>query len=275
MIATAVSPSIGVEVQGVSAADFTSRATASDTLELLARHGVVVFKQADISDADLVTFSRMLGDVVVAPIGGHLEFPEISPVSLDPGRSELARARRSTIFWHVDGVTDAIPQKATLLTAREVVDGEGDTEFANTYAAYEDLPDDRKAEFARYRVVHSMAAAQALTNPDATRKQKDAWDRLPAREHPLVWEHRDGRRSLLIGATAGQVVGMSPEEGRALLDSVLDWATRPQFVLRHRWQVGDLVMWDNTGLLHRALPYEPTSRRLMHRTTLVGDEAVA
>lgn len=120
-----------------------------------------------------------------------------------------------------------------------------------------------------------MAAAQALTHPDATRKQKDAWDRLPAREHPLVWEHRDGRRSLLIGATAGQVVGMSPEDGRALLDDVLEWATQPQFVLRHRWQVGDLVIWDNTGLLHRALPYEPTSRRLMHRTTLAGDESVA
>lgn len=141
MITTAALPSIGVEVQGVSDSGFTSRDTASQTLELLARHGVVVFRRADISDADLVVFSRMLGDVVVAPIGGHPEFPEISPVSLDLTRSELARARRSTIFWHVDGVTDDIPQKATLLTAREVVDGEGDTEFANTYAAYDALPE--------------------------------------------------------------------------------------------------------------------------------------
>lgn len=275
MITSMISPSIGVEIQGISENGFTDPGIASTTSELLARHGVVVFPRAHISDADLVTFSRMLGDVVVAPVGGHPEFPEISPVSLDPSRSELARARRSTIFWHVDGVTDDIPQKATLLTARAVSEGEGDTEFANTYAAYDALPESRKAELAQYRVVHSMAAAQLLTHPDATRKQKDAWNQLPAREHPLVWTHRDGRRSLLIGATAGQVVGMTPEAGRALLDDVLDWATQPQFVLRHRWQVGDLVMWDNTGLLHRALPYEPTSPRLMHRTTLVGEEAVA
>jgi alpha-ketoglutarate-dependent taurine dioxygenase len=275
MIAKTVTPSIGVEIQGISAADFVSRGTVSHTLELLARHGVVVFKQADISDADLVAFSRMLGDVVVAPMGGLSDYPEISPVTLDPSKSELAGLRRSTIFWHIDGVTDDIPQKATLLTAREVVDGEGDTEFANTYAAYEALSESKKSELAEYRVVHSFAAAQRLTHPDATEKQKDAWNSLPAREHPLVWKHRDGRHSLLIGATAGHVVGMSPEDGRALLDSVLDWATQPQFVLRHRWQMGDLVMWDNTGLLHRALPYEPTSRRLMHRTTLVGDEAVA
>lgn len=275
MIAAAVSPSIGVEVQGISAADFSSPDTASTTSELLARHGVVVFRQAHVSDADLVSFSRMLGEVVVAPIGGLPDHPEISPVTLDPSKSELAGLRRSTIFWHIDGVTDDIPQKATLLTAREVVDGEGDTEFANTCAAYDALPESKKSELARYRVVHSFAAAQRLTHPDATEKHKDAWNRLPAREHPLVWKHRDGRHSLLIGATAGHVVGMSPEDSRALLDSVLEWATQPQFVLRHRWQVGDLVIWDNTSLLHRALPYEPTSRRLMHRTTLVGDEAVA
>lgn len=71
-------------------------------------------------------------------------FPEISPVTLDPSRSELARVRRSTVFWHVDGVTDDIPQKATLLTARAVSEGEGDTEFANTYAAYDALPQSRK-----------------------------------------------------------------------------------------------------------------------------------
>ncbi|BBZ01973.1 hypothetical protein MCHIJ_14100 [Mycolicibacterium chitae] len=90
-----------------------------------------------------------------------------------------------------------------------------------------------------------------------------------------MWRRRDGRKSLLIGATAGQIVGMHPDRSRALLDGILAWATQPQFVLRHQWRVGDLVVWDNTGLLHRAIPYEPTSRRLMHRTTLVGEEAIA
>jgi alpha-ketoglutarate-dependent taurine dioxygenase len=97
---------------------------------------------------------------------------------------------------------------------------------------------------------------------------------VPSREHPLVWTRRDGRKSLFIGATAGEVVGRPAAEGRALLDRILAWATAPQFTLRHRWRVGDLVIWDNTGMLHRAHPYGETSRRLMHRTTIAGTEAV-
>ncbi len=242
---------------------------------MLARHGVVVYRNADISDPDLVTFSRMLGTVVVAPTGGLPDYPEISPITLDPAKSMLAGYRKSTFFWHIDGLTDEVPQKATLLIAREIADQGGDTEFANTYAAFNALPRAEQARLARLRVVHSFAASQLLMHPHPTPKQKAAWDRVPSREHPLVWTHADGRRSLLIGATAGAVVGMSLREGRRLLDDLVAWATQPQFVLRHRWRAGDLVIWDNTGMLHRALPYEPTSRRLMHRTTLAGEEAVA
>jgi alpha-ketoglutarate-dependent taurine dioxygenase len=266
---------IGIEVGGYSSGDFLTPSAAEKCRELLQRYGVVVYRKAHISDPDLVAFSRSLGEVVVAEVGGHPDYPEISPVSMDPAKSKLAALRRSTIFWHTDGLTDEIPQKATLLTAREVADEGGDTEFANTYAAYEALPDERKAELARYRVVHSVAASQLLLNPDPDPELRAKWDRAPSREHPLVWQHRDGRRSLLIGATAGAIVGLSAEEGRGLLDEILAWATQPRFVLRHRWRVGDLVVWDNTGMLHRAIPYEPTSRRLMHRTTLVGDEAIA
>ena len=272
---TELSPAIGVEVAGATTVDFRTREAADRCRGLLARHGVVVYRQAHISDADLVGFSRMLGEVVVAQVGGHPDYPEISPVTLDPTKSKLAGLRKSTIFWHTDGLTDQVPQKATLLAARETADDGGDTEFANTYAAYAALPEDRQAELARLRVVHSVAASQLLLEPDPTPRERAAWDRAPAREHPLVWQRRDGRRSLLIGATAGEVVGMSAEAGRALLDELLAWSTQPQFVLRHRWQVGDLVVWDNTGMLHRAIPYEPTSRRLLHRTTLVGEEVVA
>ena len=243
--------------------------------EVLAQHGVIVYRQAHISDADLVSFSRLLGDVVVASSGAHPDYPEISPVSMDPAKSALAGLRRSTIFWHADGLMDKVPQKATLLTAREVADDGGDTEFANTYAAFDALPADKKAEYEKLRVVHSVAASQVLLNPDPTPEQRGKWDLAPSREHPLVWQHRDGRKSLLIGATAGDIVGMDHEQGRAVLDDILEWSTQPQFVLHHQWTVGDLVVWDNTGMLHRAIPYEPTSRRLMHRTTLVGEEAIA
>ncbi|MCV7431618.1 TauD/TfdA dioxygenase family protein [Mycolicibacterium bacteremicum] len=275
IITTPISTAIGVEVAGYTSDDFLAPDAARDCQALLDRYGVVVYREAHITDADLVTFSRALGEVVVAGAGGHPDHPEISPVTLDPTKSALAGLRRSTIFWHTDGLTDLIPQKATLLTAREVADEGGDTEFASTYAAFEAMPADKRTELEGYRVVHSVAASQLLLNPAPTPEQQAKWDAAPSREHPLVWPRRDGRKSLLIGATAGQIVGMDAQHSRELLDEILDWATQPQFVLRHQWRVGDLVVWDNTGMLHRAIPYEPTSRRLMHRTTLVGEEAIA
>jgi alpha-ketoglutarate-dependent taurine dioxygenase len=272
---TPISESIGVEVAGYTSSDFLAPEGARDCQQLLDRYGVVVYREAHITDADLVTFSRRLGNVVIAGTGGHPDFPEISPVSLDPAKSALAGLRRSTIFWHTDGLTDRVPQKATLLTAREVADEGGDTEFANTYAAFTALSAERRGELEGYRVVHSVAASQLLLEPDPTPDQQAKWDRAPSREHPLVWKRRDGRKSMLIGATAGQIVGMSDQESRTVLDEILAWTTQPRFVLHHSWRVGDLVVWDNTGMLHRAIPYEPTSRRLMHRTTLVGEEAIA
>jgi alpha-ketoglutarate-dependent taurine dioxygenase len=94
-------------------------------------------------------------------------------------------------------------------------------------------------------------------------------------ELPLVWKHASGRKSLVIGATAYQVVGESFKAGAELLVKLREWATQPQFVYRHEWKVGDTVIWDNTGTMHRATPYDPACGRMLHRTKLEGDEAFA
>jgi alpha-ketoglutarate-dependent taurine dioxygenase len=99
--------------------------------------------------------------------------------------------------------------------------------------------------------------------------------RIGDRELPLVWKHRSGRKSLVIGATARHVVDMDFKKSAELLVQLRDWATKPQFVYRHRWSVGDLVIWDNTGTMHRATPYDPKSGRMLHRTKLEGEEAFA
>jgi alpha-ketoglutarate-dependent taurine dioxygenase len=273
--ATKITPEIGFEFSGLSGPELVDPDRAAECQAAVEEHGVVIYRRADIEDADLVAFTKMLGTVVVPKMGGVEGTPEVAAISLDPEQSELARYQRSTIFWHIDGAMDSVPQKGTLLTALVVADEGGDTEFANTYAAYEALPDDEKAAIADVRVVHSLAATQLLMYPDPSEKLRAAWDEVPSKEHPLVWTRKNGRKSLLLGSTAERVVGRSDDEGRALLDRLLDWATQPRFVLRHHWSPGDLVIWDNTGLLHRAIPYEVTSRRLMHRTTLVGEEAVA
>jgi alpha-ketoglutarate-dependent taurine dioxygenase len=268
--------SVGAEITGMSGHEFASCRAADECLAALGRYGVLVYRDADIDDDDLIAFSRMLGEVVVRPTGEH-ERPEIQTITLDPSKTNalLASYRQGNFLWHIDGATEAVPQKGTLLAAREVADEGGDTEFARTYAAYDALPEREKVEIAGLRVTHSFAAAQARANPDASEEERRSWDRVPSRVHPLVWTHRSGRKSLLLGATAAEVAGWPADKGSALLDRLLEWSTQPQFVLRHHWRRGDLVIWDNTGMLHRALPFEPTSRRLLHRTTLVGEEAVA
>lgn len=269
-------PSFGVEITGAQGSELTGRAAAAECQAALERYGVVIYRDLDISDEDLVALTRRLGRPVAARTGEH-RLAEIETITLDPAKTGavLATHRRGNFFWHFDGATGETPQRATLLTAREVDEAGGDTEFADSYLAYDALPEAEKVRLQGLQVIHSFAAAQARAHPDATEQQRQAWDRVPERTHPLVWTRRNGRRSLLVGATAGEVVGMAPEEGRELLDRLLEWSTRPEFVLRHRWRRGDLVIWDNTGMLHRAMPFEPTSRRLMHRTTLAGEELVA
>jgi alpha-ketoglutarate-dependent taurine dioxygenase len=194
-------------------------------------------------------------------------------ISLDPNNPN-AEYFRGNIQWHIDGTMDVMPAKATVLTAHRISPDGGETEFASTYAAYDELTDDEKERFANLRVFHSFAAVQRGVYPDPTPEQLAEWDRRGGKEHPLVWTHASGRRSLVLGATADHIVGMDIEEGRALLASLLERATRPDHVFQHIWSVGDTVMWDNTGTVHRAMPYDPATRREMHRTTIVGDEAI-
>lgn len=271
-----LAPAVGLEITGLTADDLVTPHGAEQAQQALTRHGVVVFREINISDEELLAVSRMLGTVVVQPTGEH-HHPEIQTITLDPRKTNalLASYRQGNFQWHIDGATDEIPQKATLLTAQSVDPTGGDTEFASTYAAYDALPDAEKSAIASLRVVHSFAHAQSLANPDAANEERQGWNRVAPRVHPLVWTRRSGRKSLVLGATAAEVVGWPWDQSRELLDRLLVWSTQPQFTIRHNWLKGDLVMWDNTGMLHRALPFEPTSVRLLHRATLAGEEPVA
>jgi alpha-ketoglutarate-dependent taurine dioxygenase len=180
-----------------------------------------------------------------------------------------------TFHWHIDGTTDAIPSRASLLSARHLSETGGQTEWANTYASYEELPPEEKVAIDGLRVVHSAETIERVARPSFTEEDVTDWRTRPIRSHPLVWTHVSGRKSLVLGATASHVEGMEPDASRALLDHLLEQATQPQFVYQHEWEVGDLVIWDNTGTMHRVAPYSADSGRLMHRTTLVGEEPLA
>jgi alpha-ketoglutarate-dependent taurine dioxygenase len=240
-------------------------------LEALEGAGALVFRDLHVDDAAQVAFSRRLGPVESLSRGEH---PEIFRVTLDPAKNPAAEYLRGTFDWHIDGMTDDIPIKATLLSAHAVAESGGETEFASTYVAYDALDGAERERCDGLRVVHTFEAAQRLVRPDPSPDELAMWRSRPAKEHPLVWRHRSGRRSLVLGATASHVVGMDVDEGRALLADLLARSTTPDRVYRHDWAVGDLVIWDNRGVLHRACPYDASSPRDMHRTTLTGDEPV-
>jgi len=273
---TPINGEIGATITGTTGSEVATPEVASQVQAAIDRYGVVVFPDLHISDDDLAALARQLGEVVLPLHGALADHPEIAPITRDPDLDKMAQYREATFNWHTDGTMSDVPDKLTMLTAIRTADGgEGNTEFATTYAAYEALPDDDKALIDGLRVRHSFASAQLKIHPDPTEKQLAAWNTVPVREHPLVWKRKDGRRSLVMGSTAEAVLDVPEEEGRATLQRMLEWATQPQFTLSHSWHEGDLVIFDNTGLLHRAMPYSATSQRLMHRATVAGEEAFA
>lgn len=263
---------VGAAVHGADAALLAGEPAFGDwCLDTLEAHGAIVFRGLHLDDASLVAFSRRLGE---PEIKGRGEHPEVMVVSLNPEVTRMAEYLKGTVYWHIDGAQDDVPSKATVLSAVAVAEHGGETEFASTYAAFDMLSPAEQEQALTIRVVHSLSATQRLTYPDATPEQEAQWALVPDKVHPLVWTHRTGRRSLVIGATASHVEGMDLDEGRALLASLSDRATAPGRVYRHEWEVGDLVIWDNRGVMHRVQPYDPTSAREMHRVTVAGDEPI-
>ncbi|MGN2639960.1 TauD/TfdA dioxygenase family protein [Nocardia takedensis] len=267
---------VGAEIVGLTPDRLVGDPAVPRAIEqALEDNGVLVFRGLHLDPETQVAFCRTLGPVDTSP--GHHPVAGIYRVSLDTSKNSSANYLRATFDWHIDGCTpedDAFPQRATMLSALAVADSGGETEFASTYQAYDDLGEDERRQLAGLRVVHSLEASQRRVTADPTPEQLAAWHRRPVREHPIVWTHRSGRRSLVLGASAGEVVGMAPEAGRRLLEDLLDRSTAPERVYRHEWSVGDTVIWDNRGVIHRAAPYPPDSPREMLRTTVLGDEPI-
>ena len=241
--------------------------------ELLEQRGVLVFPQIGFTDEEQITFTQTLG--TFAP---EMRGEKVYKVTLDTKVNEQADYLKGSFYWHIDGTMNTTPILASLLSSKvlgKLPEGSGDTEFCNTYAAYDDLPAEQKKQLDGLRVMHSAWNTLFYYDPEPSIDLLRGMMRIGDRELPLVWTHRSGRKSLVIGCTARHVVDMEFKKSIELLVQLRDWATKPQFVYRHKWSVGDLVIWDNTGTMHRATPYDPNAGRLLHRTKLEGEEAFA
>lgn len=242
---------------------------AADIRDILETRGVVVFPEINLSDEQQIAFTKTIG--VHAPETEQGVFK----VTLDSAENENAEYLRSGFFWHLDGTMDKVPIRASILSARRLSPVGGQTEWANTYSAYETLSDEDKALIADLKARHTLEALHSSIHPEPTYDQLVSWRQHASRTLPLVWNHRSGRKSLIVGNSAGFIEGMDRDESRLLLARLRDHTVQGQFVYRHEWKLGDMIMWDNCGTIHRAIRYPADSGRMMLRTKIKGEEAFA
>ena len=274
-------PTLGAEVRGV---DLTRPVMPEVFAEIDAafnRYGILVFPEQPVTDEQQLSFSRLFGPLEVNPnyAGAKMRLrPDVADISnLDAEGRVLARDDRRNLFnignqlWHTDSSFKRIPAKCSLLSARELPSsgpmGGGETEFADLRAAWDALFDARKRKLQGLVVEHSIFRSRSqLGFADFN---DEIYKQVPPVPQALVRHHRySGRTSLYLASHASHVIGWPVEDGRALIEELIAFATRPQFVYQHRWTVGDLVMWDNRCTMHRGRPYDDTQRRVLHRTTV-------
>jgi alpha-ketoglutarate-dependent taurine dioxygenase len=248
---------------------------AKEIREILERRGVVVFPEINLTDEEQIAFTHTLGTFAHEASEGNEGKDAIYPITMDTSINPNAAYLKGAFFWHIDGTMSDKPILASILSSRRLAATGGETEFCNTYAAWDELPEAEKKELEGLKVVHALWRSQLYWEPEPSYEMLEDWISRGRNTLPLVWKHRTGRKSLVLGATALQVVGMDITESEALLVRLRSWATQPRFVYRHTWKLGDMVIWDNTGTMHRALAYDHKSGRLMHRTKLEGEEAFA
>lgn len=267
----------GVVIDGVELSQTMTPAVMDRILAAFREHHVVVFRGQTLSREQQFAFAANFGEVErsskYSPENKRYAVAHVIS-NLDGNGNPVDRSTSpvSNYRWHTDKSYFRVPPMLTMLRAVEVPPDGGDTEFANTAMAYAALSDAVKRRLAGLRVVFYWGAAQVsgeMPNPGAGPGTQSP----EMVDHPLVRTHPDtGAKALYLGNHASHILGQPIAEGRALLDELLAHATQRQFVYAHRWRVGDLVMWDNRCLLHRAVAnFElDKHRRILHRTVVKG-----
>ena len=276
-------PLFFAEVGGVDLTKPVGPDLFGEILAAFHEHAILLFRGQPIDDAQQVEFSALFGPVFTATKYHwkdekrrlRAEMADISNLDHD-GRllaadDERRFHNRANQLWHTDNTFKHVPARCSLLSAREIPHSGGDTEFADMRAAYDALPEERKREIDDLIVEHSIFYSR--TKMGFTGYTDGARNELPPVQQVLVRRHPGtGRNALYLASHASHVVGWPIEKGRRLIEELTAFATRPQFVHRHRWREGDLVVWDNRCTMHRATPYDDVGqRRDLHRTT-VSDE---
>jgi len=274
---------LGAEVVDVELAEPLPPATFAAIEAAWRERLVVVFRGQKLSDPQLIAFSRNFGELDPPgpnPYGESFnkQHPEINIISnvIEQGRP-IGSLGDGEAVWHADMTYVEVPPKAAVLHALEVPPPEagGNTYFANMFAACEALPAELKQAAAGKIAVHDASRNSAGELRKGYQPVTDVRETVGA-HHPLIrTEPKSGRKALFLGRRPNAyVLGLELAESEALLDALWRHATQPRFAMCHRWRLGDVLMWNNLAVLHRRDPFDPTTRRVMHRSQIRGNERV-
>lgn len=280
---TPLCDALGAEITGIDVADL-SDAALGDIRQAFLDHHVIVFRDQKLTPEQHVSFSRRLGPLEIHISKKYLleNTPEILVLSNRKENGEYIGVENAGDYWHSDLSYMDKPSLGSLLYALEISEIGGDTEWSNQYLAYETLPEETRVKIEGKRAIHTFNRFRnpRVHIPDHALKeaeQRYAKISPPDAIHPIVRTHPEtGRKALYVSPrfTIG-IEGMEDEEAQPLLDELFEHASKKEFIYHHKWQLGDLLMWDNRCLLHlacRGIP--PDQIRHMHRTTLSGDVPV-
>ena len=274
---------IGARITGVSLANKPDRELVKKIDQALEQYGVLIFPDQNITPRQQVDFSAELGPLEMTELAkARLADVEEIFVVGNVGKGLVSFAPKDNhqeLEWHTDHIHHEVSARASLLYAKEVPEEGGDTLFACMYSAYDSLTEIQKQQYSAMQAEHS---ASGLERYLAKQDLRGSPGSLPKRSYkkvvrPLVRSHPDtARRALYFGnqVTVG-IVGMSVEQSSLFIAELTKHACQTAFRYRHRWQVGDAVLWDNRRVLHAGTPYDvENSRRLMHRTTIRETEPI-
>ena len=274
---------LGTEVSGIDLSKPVALGDVETIEDVWRERLVVVFHGQKLSDPQLIAFSRNFGELDPPgpnPYGEpfNKEHPELNVISnvVENGKP-IGNLGDGEAVWHADMTYVDVPPKAAMLHSLEVPPPEagGNTYFANMFAAYETLPADLKKAVGGKIAVHDASTNSAGMLRKGSKEVTDVRQTIGA-HHPLVrTELKTGRKALFLGRRPNAyVVGLEVPESEALLDALWAHATQPRFAMCHEWKVGDVLMWNNLSVLHRRDPFDPKTRRVMHRSQIKGNERI-
>jgi taurine dioxygenase len=270
---------VGAEIRGVDLARPLDEPTFAAIERAFDEHGVIFFRDQHITPTQQVTFTRRFGEIDFNIFGERWSVegsPEIVVVSNVTQDGKPIGVRRAGENWHSDMCYTARPPRGTLLYALEIPRLHGlplgDTEFASARAAWDALPDAMKHRLEGRRATFDFTGRKRAFPPTQAEI-----DRYPPVSHPIMRTHpRTGERCLYaMRDDCIGIAGMDQDEAEILIAALADHIVKPAFVYRHQWHVGDVLLWDNCTVQHRAIQdYDLPLRRLMHRTTMGGSVPV-